>query len=221
MKELNQNNNNILREVELFKLLELPSDVSKEEIRRAYRRISKKHHPDVGGNSEMFASITEAYNILTDDKRREYFNLTGSRDFMDPKRVKEDAVKSVESLFYEILKISNYNILQIDMINVAETKMNEKIQELKRNIISIEAVLKQLDKASSKTTVVEGKKNLILLVIEKGKKEQRQAILESEKVMAILMESKNIINEQNFNFEQYIPKESVFTITMGTAFNQF
>jgi len=46
-----------------------------DEIKRAYRSMSMKHHPDRGGDAEQFKKINEAYQILSDpQKRAEYDN---------------------------------------------------------------------------------------------------------------------------------------------------
>ena len=46
------------------------------EIRKAYRTLALKHHPDKGGDPEKFKEITHAYEVLSDsDQRREYDQL--------------------------------------------------------------------------------------------------------------------------------------------------
>lgn len=45
------------------------------QIKKAYRKLAGKHHPDKGGDAEQFKKIQEAYDTLSDiDKRREYDN---------------------------------------------------------------------------------------------------------------------------------------------------
>ncbi|UKK00517.2 molecular chaperone protein [Theileria orientalis] len=57
----------------LYKLLDLPKDCSDSEIKKAYRKLAIKHHPDKGGDPEKFKEISKAYEILSDpDKRRIY-----------------------------------------------------------------------------------------------------------------------------------------------------
>jgi DnaJ-class molecular chaperone len=46
--------------------LELPQMVTREEIKRQYRHLAKKHHPDRGGDAETMRRIAEAYAILTE-----------------------------------------------------------------------------------------------------------------------------------------------------------
>ena len=55
-----------------YAVLGVSPGASKEEIKKAYRILSKKHHPDIdGGSSEEFVKITEAYERLSNpyDKR--------------------------------------------------------------------------------------------------------------------------------------------------------
>lgn len=64
---------------DLYKLLELNSNASVQEIKNSYRKLAKKYHPDLNpGNKEyeqIFKEITAAYSILSDEeKRRKYDN---------------------------------------------------------------------------------------------------------------------------------------------------
>lgn len=44
-----------------------------DEIKKAFRKLARKHHPDAGGSEDKFKSINEAYEILSDkDKRKQY-----------------------------------------------------------------------------------------------------------------------------------------------------
>ena len=61
----------------LYKILEVESDASREEIKSKYRKLSMKFHPDRNkdnpGNAERFKEISAAYDILGDiDKRKKY-----------------------------------------------------------------------------------------------------------------------------------------------------
>ena len=57
----------------LYEILNVPENASKDEIKTAYRRLAAKHHPDRGGDTATFQSIQQAYDTLMDDgKRAEY-----------------------------------------------------------------------------------------------------------------------------------------------------
>lgn len=54
-----------------YSTLDVPTTASADDIKKAYRKLAKEHHPDTGGDGDKFKQITEAYNILSDvDKRR-------------------------------------------------------------------------------------------------------------------------------------------------------
>jgi len=58
-----------------YSILEIANNASKSEIRRAYRRLAKKYHPDVNKANdahERFIEITEAYEILINQSYRFY-----------------------------------------------------------------------------------------------------------------------------------------------------
>lgn len=53
-----------------YDVLGIPKNASQKTIRAAYKRMSKIHHPDAGGNAEVFRQVQEAYEVLSDDERR-------------------------------------------------------------------------------------------------------------------------------------------------------
>jgi len=62
---------------DLYKLLELPRDASRDDIRKAHRRLVRKYHPDANPqdprSEERFKEIQQAYEVLSNEqKRREY-----------------------------------------------------------------------------------------------------------------------------------------------------
>jgi hypothetical protein len=53
-----------------WKLLGVARDADADEIRRSYRRLSRSHHTDVGGDADQQARINRAYAVLSDPTRR-------------------------------------------------------------------------------------------------------------------------------------------------------
>lgn len=62
---------------DLYDLLEIPRDASPEDIKRAYRKQARRHHPDAGGDAETFKQVTHAFQVLSDPGRRERYDRLG------------------------------------------------------------------------------------------------------------------------------------------------
>ena len=61
---------------DLYKSLEIPENASQEEIKKSYRKLSLKHHPDKNnGSDERFKEISEAYQILSDENERKKYDM--------------------------------------------------------------------------------------------------------------------------------------------------
>jgi molecular chaperone DnaJ len=65
-----------------YKILGVKRGATQDEIRKAYRRLARKHHPDVnpGDKSaeDKFKQLSEAYDVLSDPKKREVYDQYGS-----------------------------------------------------------------------------------------------------------------------------------------------
>lgn len=56
-----------------YDLLGIEKNSTLNDIKKAYRKLAIKHHPDKGGDPEIFKEISRAYEVLSDpEKRRTY-----------------------------------------------------------------------------------------------------------------------------------------------------
>ena len=59
--------------MDFYNILGVARNASPEEIKKSYKRLSMKHHPDRGGNNDDFIKVQQAYEILSNsDKRNAY-----------------------------------------------------------------------------------------------------------------------------------------------------
>lgn len=67
----------------LYDLLGVKPEASPEEIRRAYRRLALKLHPDRGGDSKAFQELSNAYEVLSNSERRAVYDRFGEEGLQD------------------------------------------------------------------------------------------------------------------------------------------
>lgn len=64
-----------------YNILGIKKDAKADDIKKAYRRLARKYHPDVNPNDkaaeEKFKEVQEAYDVLSDDKKRKVFDRFG------------------------------------------------------------------------------------------------------------------------------------------------
>ena len=61
----------------LYETLEVEKTATQKEIKKAYFRLSKQHHPDKGGEEHKFKEISAAYVILSDEQKRAAYDKYG------------------------------------------------------------------------------------------------------------------------------------------------
>ena len=68
--------------IDYYKLLEIPKSASAAEIKTAYRKLARKHHPDLNPNNKeaekKFKEINEANEVLSDPEKRKKYDAHGN-----------------------------------------------------------------------------------------------------------------------------------------------
>ena len=65
-----------------YDILGVKKNASQSEIKKKYRQLSLKYHPDHGGDEEKMKSINEAYTTLGDPQKRKMYDMQQSNPFM-------------------------------------------------------------------------------------------------------------------------------------------
>ncbi|OHA79920.1 MAG: molecular chaperone DnaJ [Candidatus Yonathbacteria bacterium RIFCSPHIGHO2_01_FULL_44_41] len=61
-----------------YKTLGVEKSASQDEIKKAFRKLAHQHHPDKGGDEKKFKEASEAYQVLSDEKKRSEYDTYGS-----------------------------------------------------------------------------------------------------------------------------------------------
>tara|TARA_R110000765_G_scaffold396448_4_gene490318 strand:+ start:1232 stop:1870 length:639 start_codon:yes stop_codon:yes gene_type:complete len=105
----------------LYERLNVAADATSEAIKKSYRALARKHHPDKpDGDTDTMQEVQHAYSVLSDEDKRAHYDRTGD-DNLRPEQDPVDAV--LTGLFTEIVK----GALEQDFNIVAKAK--ELLQE--------------------------------------------------------------------------------------------
>jgi curved DNA-binding protein len=85
--------------MDYYKLLGVEKNASPEEIKKAYRKLALKYHPDRNKDNkaaeEQFKKISEAYAVLSDKEKRQQYDTVGSAGFQQ-RYSQEDIFRNVD-----------------------------------------------------------------------------------------------------------------------------
>ncbi|HCC60017.1 MAG: molecular chaperone DnaJ [Candidatus Staskawiczbacteria bacterium RIFOXYC1_FULL_37_43] len=63
--------------MDYYEILGVTRSASQEDIKKAFHKLAHKYHPDKGGDEKKFKEINEAYQVLSDSKKREQYDQFG------------------------------------------------------------------------------------------------------------------------------------------------
>ena len=61
-----------------YKILGVEKNATQDELKKAFRKLAMKHHPDKGGDEAKFKELNEAYQVLGDKDKRQRYDQFGS-----------------------------------------------------------------------------------------------------------------------------------------------
>jgi curved DNA-binding protein CbpA len=127
-----------------YETLNFAKDADEKEIKNAYKKKAKEHHPDVGGNEKEFKEAAAAYALLICPQKRAYFDEHG-HEMPNQDNVLSRAMTVLDEMFTQILSsFSPKELLHRDFISemkkalhVNLNKVNSEISEHKKAILNV------------------------------------------------------------------------------------
>jgi len=192
----------------LYEILGVEVNATKADIKKAYRSLAKKYHPDKkGGDEEMFKQIQKAYDVLGNDKRREHYDRTG-----DTETVQNGPEKILMAIFSALIESDDFHGNIIGRI----------VEKLNAEVHSIRGTMKGMNKMIDNFTKAKGRisskgENLFELVLQ-GKIDQLTESLKGKKKnIAELLDMKNRLAEYTDDKPDHARREPSLNDLLRTA----
>lgn len=107
-----------------YKILNIPIDANNDEIKFAYRKLVRIHHPDKGGAKEVFQQIQKAYEILSNPEKRKIYdqNLKFTQEEMTQNSFEDEKEEIYEDEYKNkiiancIRNVGNFSKMKMDYL---------------------------------------------------------------------------------------------------------
>jgi hypothetical protein len=152
--------------------LDVPVDASLETIKQRYRTLAQMHHPDKGGDEELFKRIKLAYEILSDPIRRKQYDITGETTTTN---AKDEAVANLVQILLHV--VPNFNVDQDDLIHIAEMETRTMLDLVNKDIGVTERYILNLEKVASKLRIKTEGENILSSFIVSQIKQRKQELV--------------------------------------------
>ena len=136
--------------------LDVPVSASYETIKQRYKTLAQMHHPDKGGDEEMFKRIKLAYEILSDPVRRKQYDITGETTTTN---AKDEAIANIVQILLHV--VPSFNVDQDDLIQIAEIETRTMIDLAHKDIGVTERYIANLEKVSKKLRIKTEGENIL------------------------------------------------------------
>ncbi len=123
------------KQLSFYEILGVEKDADEEEIKKAFRKLASKHHPDKGGNTQYFQKLLEAYQTLIDPESRDLYDRTGEvNQLSDDKKRLLFARDNLLQLFSNyIMKIrSRKDLIGRNILRILNGEVKKSERELFR-----------------------------------------------------------------------------------------
>ena len=179
--------------------LDVSITASTEEIKQRYRTLAQMHHPDKGGDEEMFKRIKLAYEILSDPVRRKQYDITGETTTTN---AKDEAISNIIQIILHV--VPSFNADEEDLIKIAEDESRAMLDMVNKDIINTESQIKNFEKVLKKLRIKNNSENVLESIILKQIQQRKKDLLTFHRNVKICMLMLEILKDYEYGLMNLI-----------------
>lgn len=191
----------------LYDILGVSKSSNQDEIRKAYREIMKRIHPDHNADkydSDEFNNVKQAYDILSDSNKRANYDSTGYIEIEE-----NQLYQSVYGLLREqINNFLNYGdrIFEMNIIADMSTYFKSETNKLKISIMEYKKKKKFLHRVIKKIRKKNKTKNSDMIgnILREQETQLNQVINSTLDRIRVLNKADEVVNDYEFDFTKYL-----------------
>lgn len=129
--------------IDYYKILNIDMEATQEQIKLSYLKLARKHHPDHGGNPEIFKEITLAYETLSNKEKRNDYDIKYLNKNIDELKKEEDYFKLKKN--FDKFKRHNDKKINTDEFNKKYDELFNDKNNFKENILTDNEFKKRIE----------------------------------------------------------------------------
>jgi len=196
-----------------YKTLNVPTNATQDEIKKAYKNKAKKSHPDVGGDENEFKEISSAYALLADPKKREYYDQYGDEPQSQDSTLNK-ATRLINTLIDQMLqKHTPEEVLKQDFIKEMKNAITDNKNKLKQEVANQNTMMERLSKMIEifeEKLSHEGKNikiNIFITNVEEKKNYVMRNLKDLDDQEKVLDKSLEILSDYNFDYDKQFEEQ--------------
>ena len=179
--------------------LDVPVTASTEDIKQRYRTLAQMHHPDKGGDEELFKRIKLAYEILSDPVRRKQYDITGETTTTN---AKDEAIANIVQILLHV--VPSFNVDQDDLIHIAEIETRTMLELIHKDAGVTERYIINLEKVSSKLRIKTNGENILNTFIVHQIQQRKQELETFQKRVQVCNLMLEILKDYEYGLRNLI-----------------
>jgi DnaJ-class molecular chaperone len=203
--------------VNLYQILNVQPTASQEEIKKAYRRLAMRHHPDRNGSSDAMAKmqdIQRAYDVLGDPERRKRYDETGATE--DGPSPEKTAKEELAKLF--IAMANSQDADSYDFEKGARSSIDGMIRKIEAQILDLRRKLKNTNKARKRLKRKTEGEPFLLQVLDAHVRQTQEQITRNELNIEIAKIMLKMLDDYEYEVETHKPFDPLEAMKSGGFF---
>lgn len=183
--------------MDLYQTLKLEKTATTEEIKKAYKDLAKKLHPDINkDDSGLFLNIKKAYEILSDDERKKKYDTFGdqSERSSESEQIRNHIINMVNNFINSHLIFN-----EADFIKETKKAIDKTIGRIEDGIIKTKSQIKPLEKYFDGIVSEEKYNKIVSGIIAQKIESLHQQINISRNEIEIVKKVYNIIKNMKYS----------------------
>jgi curved DNA-binding protein CbpA len=194
--------------MDLYETLGVSKDADDAALRKGYRKVAKKAHPDAGGSTEAFEKVSQALAVLLNPAKREHYDKTGKIEEPPVDNKMAEATNIVAGVLDAVqaqVERKGFAPATVDLIKAAVAEIDVSRKQQEQRVRETNAAAKKACALAKRFHVVEGKADRIGPMLEAKAANLERAAEDAQAAIEQMKLAISILNDHTFDVEEIDP----------------